>query len=69
MWGALPLARRALHAALLGRRPLLAAAPAEEDLAAESVKAVLPTIDVSMTELAPWAERARTQLTARGHAR
>jgi penicillin-binding protein 1C len=63
MWGALPLARRALSAALSGRAPSLQAAQGVQPSAAAVDDAI------SLTELAPWAERARTQRTARGHVR
>ncbi|HET8932355.1 MAG TPA: transglycosylase domain-containing protein [Polyangiales bacterium] len=71
MWGALPLARRVLHAALMGRRPLQVARvdTHAEPLAADSGEHSDETPDVSMTELEPWAERARARLTARIHER
>jgi len=53
MWGALPLARRALSAALSGRSPRVAAAVSHHFDAA-----VMPESD-----LEPWAERARARLT------
>jgi penicillin-binding protein 1C len=68
MWGALPLARRVLHAALMGRRPMQVARvdTHAEPAAAESGE---QGSDVSMNELAPWAERARARLIARIHER
>jgi penicillin-binding protein 1C len=60
MWGALPLAQRALSSALSGRAPTLAVAGAGFGP---------PKRTETQAELEPWAERARTQLTARGHAR
>jgi penicillin-binding protein 1C len=59
MWGALPLARRALSAALSGRSPRVAAAASHHFDAA-----VKPESD-----LEPWAERARARLTVRRHER
>jgi hypothetical protein len=64
MWGALPLARRVLHAALMGRRPLQAARVAEPVAIDDEIY-----VAADGGELAPWAERARTRLTARVHER
>lgn len=64
MWGALPLARRVLHAALMGRRPLSVARSAQPVAVGDEM-----TVAADSGELAPWAERARARLTARIHER
>ena len=57
MWGALPLARRALSSALMGRSPGSLFTPSSE----------APPARTTSVELDPWAERARTRLTVRTH--
>jgi membrane carboxypeptidase/penicillin-binding protein PbpC len=62
MWGALPLARRVLSAATSGKDLSLSMSDLERGPASDPDAGSSPALEA-------WAERARTQLSARKHAR